>query len=179
MTRGSIALLLALVVGVAGSAAGCRDDGGPEPLACDLGLLVPTGLTEDYKLVCSQQDVNELANYTAIGGANLVIGFATEEDHATLFCPEGGEHITSLRKLACLERIEGALAISWLDQLESLEGLENLIELDTGHFGWDLKINDNPMLPTCEAEKLVLQLQNAGWTGTPLIENNNDSATCE
>jgi hypothetical protein len=168
-----------LTVALGGPFAGCREDEGSEPLTCDLGLLVATASTEDYVLVCSQQDVDELANYTAIAGANVVIGFATEEDHATLYCPEGGDHITSLKQLGCLERIEGALAISWLDQLESLEGLEGLVELDTGHFGWDLKINDNPLLPTCEAERLVQQLQAAGWTGTPLIENNNDSATCD
>jgi hypothetical protein len=179
MTRGSIVAGLALAVALGGVFVGCREDEGPEPLACDLGLLVVTASTEDYLLVCSQQDVDELASYTSIAGANVVFGFATEEDHTDLYCPEGGDHITSLKQLGCLERIEGAMAISWLDQLESLEGLENLIELDSGHFGWDLKITDNPLLPTCEAEQLVLQLQNAGWTGTPLIENNNDSATCE
>lgn len=179
MTRGSIVLALTLAVASGGVFAGCREDEGEEPLTCDLGLFVATASTEDYVLLCSQEDVDELANYTSIAGANVVIGFATEEDHSILFCPEGGNHITSLKKLGCLERIEGALAISWLDQLESLEGFESLVELDSGHFGWDLKINDNPLLPTCEAERLVQQLQANDWNGTPLIENNNDAATCE
>lgn len=167
-----------LVAVLCALAASCDEDA-PEGIKCDQGLLVPTGLTEDYKLLCSQQNVDELVGFTSIAGANIVIGFATEEDHANLFCPGGGEHITSLSKLVCLQTIEGALAISYLDHLESLEGLENLTSVDQGHFGWDLKITDNPLLPTCEAEQLVQQLQAAGWNGTPLIENNNDAATCE
>lgn len=178
MKRGSTSLPGVLVAVLCALAAGC-DEEIPKGIACDQGLLVPTGLTEDYKLLCSQQNVDELAGHTAIGGANIYIGFATEDDHAALYCPGGGEHITSLSKLVCLKSIEGALAISYLDHLESLEGLESLTSLAQGHFGWDLKITDNPLLPTCEAERLVQQLQAAGWTGKPLIENNNDAATCE
>jgi hypothetical protein len=170
--------ILVLLAAFAAAVAGC-DEGGSEAIACEKGLLVPTGLTEDYLLVCSQANIDALAGYTEIGGADVVIGFASEEDHATLFCPGGGEHITSLAQLTCLERIDGVLAISFLDQLESLAGLEQLASLEQGHFGWDLKINDNPLLPTCEAERLVQQLQAAGWAGTALIENNDDGAICD
>jgi len=179
MTRGKTVMLTLLAAVAVALVPGCRDDAETEKLTCDLGLLMPSGLTEDYKLLCSQQNVDELANYTSIAGANIVFGFATEEDHEALFCPGAGDHITSLKKLGCLETVDGALAISYLDHLESLDGLENLVSLVQGHFGWDLKINDNPLLPTCEAERLVQQLQANGWTGTPLIENNNDAATCE
>jgi hypothetical protein len=171
-------LVPALLVCFCAWASGCDEDQKQE-LACDRGVWFPVVETGEYAVVCSQQGIDDLAGYTAIDGVNVVIGFRTEEDYEALYCPGGGEHITSLASLSCLQTVEGALAISHLDFLESLEGLESLTYLVEGHFGWDLKVTDNPLLPTCEAEQLVAQLQAAGWQGTPLIENNNDAATCE
>jgi hypothetical protein len=174
-----LCLVLGVVFAVSLLACGCDEEPAEEP-ACDLGQWNPGIEADQDAVLCSQEHVDQLAGYTALIGANrFVIGFASEEDHETLHCPGGTSHITSLAGLECLQSVDGALAISFVDQLESLDGLENLLYLDEGHFGWDLKITDNPLLPTCEAEQLVAQLQAAGWAGKILIENNNDAATCD
>ena len=60
------------------------------------------------------------------------------------------------------------------DRLTTLRQLERLMSLGT-----DLRIKNNPLLPTCEAEALRDRLRGLGWQGEAVIEGNDSTATCD
>jgi hypothetical protein len=179
-------MLLPLAFAVC-AAVGCDDEIGPAPVPCDKGEWTPTsadaGASEpQVYAICSQEEVDLFAGYTSIAGVHLQIGFATADEHDAQLCPGGGAsptHITNLDALGCVESIEGALAISYTDLLDNLDGLAKLSSLTEGHFGWDLYIHDNAALPMCEAENLRTQLHAAGWNGNAIIERNYGGGTCD
>jgi hypothetical protein len=71
-----------------------------------------------------------------------------------------------------LTSIGDDLRIEHQDSLASI-GLANLKTVE----GDLVIVKDNPVLPTCQAEAMVAQLDE--FTGTVTISDNNDSASCQ
>ncbi len=70
---------------------------------------------------------------------------------------------------------EGGVVIESNDSLLEISALYGLLDLGCDH----LRVNDNTLLPTCEAENLRDHLLSEGWDGTAHIGGNDDEGTCE
>ena len=112
------------------------------------------------------------------------------------------QNLQSLSDLKSLISIGGGLEITNSDSLTSLQGLENITYLGEelfiedndaletikelgnltfvgGDFNWSIMIQDNPMLPTCEANWLVETIGEENIVGEVAISRNNDDLTCD
>jgi hypothetical protein len=137
----------------------------------------------------------------APAGGELVIDGQVELDEligVTVF--QGRLEIrdaVDLSPLACLTRVEGTLSISGNSLLTTLSGLEQLTEIDGAcvivenpslskiealgsvrSILGDLNVEDNAVLPTCQAERLVEAIGSANIGGMISIDGNDDQGMC-
>jgi len=80
--------------------------------------------------------------------------------------------MTSLSGLEGVESV-GTLAITYNEALTSVSALDSLVSVEG-----DLKIMDNPNLPTCEAEGLVARLDSSSPPSGVFVSSNDDDGTC-
>lgn len=84
----------------------------------------------------------------------------------------GGNYALTDVRIGPVEAVAGDLHITSNSSLERLD-LDELTAVEGA-----VIITSNPRLPTCEAERLLQQLVDAGFDGESLIEGNLDAASC-
>ncbi len=104
--------------------------------------------------------------------------------------------LEDLDSLTSLTYVGGELFIYDLDNITDIDGLRNLRQVDdlvnisehaslttinlsslTSVAG-NVRIIDNPVLPTCEADNYVTFLTGYGWAGTADTSGNDNGGTC-
>ncbi len=141
----------------------------------DLKFNVTDGLTDvDMPYVASVDgDLKIICNYDLIG-FNLGSLEYVEGDVRV----EGNKSLPNLDGLRSLKFIGGSLEIYQSGckhpngQLGDISGLDMLESV-----GGDIRIEGNPMLPTCAAEALVERLKY--FPGIANLEGNDTTATCD
>jgi hypothetical protein len=115
----------------------------------------------------------KLTSIESLAGIAGTVGYLHIEDNDALESLAGLSGVTVIGQ----QSSGGDLVIRGNGALTSLNGLENLtnIVLDTSGFYYgNLYIQDNPLLPTSEAEALRDRLIANGWTGQAFISGNGD-----
>lgn len=166
--------------------------------AHDLAGLGPLSVARDVTVSGGFQTLSGIENITIGHSLNLVdcaelLDLSPLSSLTSLngsFVIGGNAGLTDLEGLENLTTIGGDLSIErwcrWLSDvtapftscnsntfLSSLHGLRGLT-----HLGGSLLIEDNPALPTCEAEWLRDHIGSDALDGTVTISGNDDTGTC-
>ncbi len=129
----------------------------------------PASLTGLESLVTVAGDLRlnmaGLSDFAGLDGLESIGGTMTLQNNQSL---------DTLKGLEALVSIAGDLNVSSHMGLTSVSEMTSLATL-----GGNLAIKNNMVLPTCEAEKVVSQLQANGWAGTADTSGNVEAGTCD
>jgi hypothetical protein len=130
----------------------CDESGGCKGTPCPSNKIW-SGTME----INSHEDIDEAVEYTK-----------TDDD----LIIKNSHDLYGLNELGCMKVINGGIGITNNHDLENIDGLMNLLNVGGSYGG--VTIKDNPKLPQSKAMALIVHLQNQGWEGDWIVENNLD-----
>ncbi len=113
--------------------------------------------------------MDKLTDITALSQINAIHGLVNIEENQSL---------QSLQGLNAVTRIDGPLIITKNTMLQDITALYSVDSL-SGSYDYELTVTENPMLPSCQPEKIRSNLSAKGWSGPVTLSGNTGTGTCE